>query len=135
MFTQSHVLFDPDRNLCTNDLNLTLESAVLTVRWSKVIQFKERVLHIPLHKIPTSPFCPSTTLLRLTLENAPCLGPITLFQYAWKGASNVPLTHRQFTNKLQASLNMVGLNASKFSGHSFRRGEPCGPSNEGFQLT
>ena len=122
LLVPSHVLFDPDRNLCASDLNLTLDGAVLTVRWSKVIQFKERVLHIPLPKIPDSPLCPSTALLRLTLENPTCPQPIPLFRYSWMGASNVPLTHHQFTAKLQACLKLVGLDASRFSGHSFRRG-------------
>ena len=121
LLVTSHVLFDPNLNLCAHDLNLTLEGAVLTVRWSKVIQFKERVLHIPLPKIPDSPLCPSTALLRLTLENPSCPQPTPLFRYSWLGAS-VPLTQGQFTNKLQSCLNLVGRDASKFSGHSFRRG-------------
>ena len=76
----SHLLFDPGRNLCANDVQFTDEGVILTVRWSKVIQFKERVLHIPLPKIPNSPFCPSTALLQLTLENPPCSRPVPLFR-------------------------------------------------------
>ena len=122
LLVESHALFDPNRNLCSDDLKFNLDGAVLSVRWSKVIQFKEPVLHIPLPKIPNSPYCPSTALLRLTLESPPCPFPVPLFRYTWMGALNVPLTHRQFTDKLRACLNRVGLDASKFSGHSFRRG-------------
>lgn len=122
LLVPSHLLFDPERNLCAGDVQFTLNGAVLTVRWSKVIQFKERILHIPLPKIPNSPFCPSTALLRLTLESPPCARPTPLFRYSWLGASNVPMTHHQFTDKLMACLVAVGLDASKYSGHSFRRG-------------
>lgn len=122
LLVSSHVLFDPAKNLCASDINFTLEGAVLTVRWSKVIQFRERILQIPLPKIPSSPFCPSTALLQLTLESPSCSRPTPLFRYTWMGASNVPLTHKQFTDKLQACLGLVGLDASKYSGHSFRRG-------------
>ena len=118
----SHLLFDPGQNLCANDVQFTDEGVILTVRWSKVIQFKERVLHIPLPKIPNSPFCPSTALLQLTLENFPCSRSGPLFRYSWLGASNVPLTQCQFTGKLQACSGAIGLDASKYSGHSLRRG-------------
>ena len=116
------MLFDPDCNLCAGDVPFTEKGAILTVRWSKVIQFKERILHIPLPKIVDSPICPSTALLHLTLDSPPCSNPVSLFHYTLVGASNVPLTHNQFTDKLRACLSVVGLDATKFSGHSFRKG-------------
>ncbi|MEW8545902.1 MAG: hypothetical protein AB2693_20460, partial [Candidatus Thiodiazotropha sp.] len=122
LLVPSHLLFDPRRNLCANDVQFSLDGAVLAVRWSKVIQFQERTLHIPLPKIPTSPLCPSTALLRLTLENPKCTSPTPLFCYTWMGASNVPLTQKQFTDKLQVCLTHIGLDSSKYSGHSLRRG-------------
>lgn len=118
----SHLLFDPRRHLCANDVQFYSDSAVLTVRWSKVIQFQERILHIPLPRIPDSPLCPSSALLRLTLESPPCTRPTPLFRYTWLGAANVPLTQKQFTEKLQACLNRIGLDSSRYSGHSLRRG-------------
>lgn len=122
LLVPSHLLFDPARNLCADDVHFTLTGAVLTVRWSKVIQFKERILHIPLPKIPDSPYCPSTALLQLTLESPPCALPVPLFRYTWLGASNVPLTQHQFTEKLKTCLAGLGLDSSQYSGHSFRRG-------------
>lgn len=118
----SHLLFDPKRNLCANDVQFTLNGAILTVRWSKVIQFQERILLIPLPKIVNSPLCPSTALLRLTLENPSCSHPVPLFRYTWVGANNVPLTQKQFSEKLQMCLGKIGFDPSKYSGHSLRRG-------------
>ena len=118
----SHLLFDPTRNLCASDVSFTNDGVILSVRWSKVIQFKERILQIPLPKIPNSPFCPSTALLRLTLECPSFPLPVPLFRYSWLGASNVPLTQNQFMDKLHSCLGAIGLDTSKYSGHSLRRG-------------
>ena len=68
LLVPSHMLFDPKRHICASDVQFTPDGAILTVRWSKVIQFRERVLHIPLPKIIDSPFCPSNALLRVTLR-------------------------------------------------------------------
>ena len=118
----SHLLFDPRRHLCANDVHFYPDGAVLTVRWSKVIQFQERILHIPLPRVPNSPLCPSSALLRLNLESPPCTRPTPLFRYTWLGAENVPLTQKQFTERLQTCLDLIGLDSSKYSGHSLRRG-------------
>ena len=122
LLVPSHILFDPGRSLCANDVQFNDDGVILTVRWSKVIQFRERILHIPLPKIPNSPFCPSTALLHLTLDCPPCSRPVPLFRYSWAGASNVPLTQTKFTEKLHACLVGIGLDASNYSGHSLRRG-------------
>ena len=73
LLVQSHILFDPRKHLCADDVWFTPDGAILTVCWSKVIQFQEKVLHIPVPKIRNSPFCPSTALLRMSFENHPCL--------------------------------------------------------------
>ena len=36
LFVQSHLLFDPGRNLCASDLSLTADGAIITVRWKKL---------------------------------------------------------------------------------------------------
>ena len=122
LLVASHLLFNPERNLCASDVRFTVGGAVLSVRWSKVIQFKERILHIPLPKIPDSPFCPSTALLLLTLENPATSLPTPLFRYSWLGANNVPMTQHLFSDRLKQCLGAIGLDASRYSGHSFRRG-------------
>ena len=109
----SHTIFDPDWNLCANDVHFTVEGAVLMVRWSKVIQFRER-----LTKNTRLPTLSITALLRLTLESRPCSCRLLLFRYAWMGAANVPLRQHRFNEKLKACLNAIGLDASKYSGQS-----------------
>ena len=122
LLVNSHIDFDPSRHLCARDVQFTNEGAVLTVRWSKVIQFRERLLHIPLPKIPNSPFCPSTALLHLMLENPVGSFPVPLLRYSFAGATHIPLTYKQFMDKLRFCLAAIGIKPSDYSGHSFRRG-------------
>ena len=55
------------------------------------------------------------------------------------GASNIPLTQHQFTEKLKTCLAKMGLDASQYSGHIFHRGGAkfalqCGLSTELIKL-
>ena len=122
LLVESHIVFDPSRHLCASDVNFSTEGAILTVRWSKVIQFRQKVLQVPLPKIPNSPLCPSTALLQLTLDNPASSIPVPLFRYSLAGASHVPLTQLQFTEKLRSCLRAMGIPTSNYSSHSFRRG-------------
>ena len=67
LLVSSHLLFDPGHNLCASasDAHFTLDGAILTgVRWSKVIQFRECILHIP--KFPFLPLhCITSAYLRM----------------------------------------------------------------------
>ena len=121
LLVQSIGSFDPSRNLCTSDVEFQGEGVVLTVRWSKVIQFRERTLRIPLPKIKNSLFCPSTALLGLCLTCPSQEGPAPLFRYIENGTP-VTLTQAKFVSKLRQSLADLGFPADQYSGHSFRRG-------------
>ena len=73
--------FDPSRHLCRSDIQLGTSGAVISVRWSKTIEFKQKTLYVPLSRIAESPCCPTTALL-LTLTRLPrSSGPIPLFCY------------------------------------------------------
>lgn len=115
-------LFDPTRHLCATDVQFTAEGAVLSVRWSKVIQFQQRLLRIPLPKIPNSHFCPSSALLCIHLDIPHQSAPCPLFSYRTSDHSVVPLTIASFTRKLQSCMIALGIPPDRYSGHSLRRG-------------
>lgn len=94
---------------------------MLTVRWSKVIQFREKILKIPLPHIQNSVFCPSSSLLAMSLDCPNLSSPSPLFRFK-NGSEVTVLTQSIFTAKLRACLSDLGYPACKFSGHSFRRG-------------
>ena len=121
LLVQSPSDFNPALHLCATDAQFNPKGVVLTVRWSKVIQFRERILLIPLPHIPKSPFCPSTALLTLLLDCPATSTPAPLFRYRADG-NIIILTQDNFTKKLHDCLRGLGFEARDFSGHSFRRG-------------
>ncbi len=120
LLIQSVNTFDPSRHLCASDVQFTPGGAVLLVRWSKVIQFRERVLRIPLPRISDSPLCPSMALLRMMLDLPHGSNSVPIFRF-WENTHS-PLTQAQFTVKLHSCLKAMGVDPRKYSGHSFRRG-------------
>ena len=81
LLIQSTESFDPSKHLCAHDVEFIPEGVILSIRWSKVIQYRECILHIPLPKIKDSPFCPSTSLLGLTIECPAGSTPVPLFRF------------------------------------------------------
>ena len=114
-------VFDPSRHLCASDAKFISDGVILSVRWSKVIQFRERNLQIPLPHIPNSAFCPSNALLGMFIECPPPSGPVPLFRYK-ENFSCLPLTQALFTKRLHEVLQSLGFPPDKYSNHSFRRG-------------
>ena len=93
---------------------------IVSFRYSKTIQFRERTLHTPLIEIQDSLLCPvkafqhmcSSTLIKpedplFSLPNKECV---------W---------YNHFQTKLKHLIKKTGLKPDNFSSHSFRR---CGTS-------
>ena len=60
----SHYTFDPSQQLVQSNFQIFPWGALVTIRWSKTIQFRERVVQIPLPVIPDSPLCPVIAIQR-----------------------------------------------------------------------
>ena len=115
-FLSESSIFNPARDLSIDALSVVNEDFYLTLTWTKTIQFRERVLVIPLPHMHAHPLCPASALIRL------------LKMYARKNASpeepllqvdleqNMPLSYKTFIGRLRSILG------GAFSGHSFRRG-------------
>ena len=113
--------FDPNKHLCCSDVRFSPSGAVVCVRWSKTIQFRQRILEIPLPHIPGSPYCPSSALFLCTALLPATRNPRPLFCYLSPSGVK-PITHSDFVAFLRKSLTKVGIESSKYSGHSFRKG-------------
>ena len=55
LLVKSITSFDSNLHLCRQDATFTEDGVSLAVRWSKTIQYRQRILHIPLPRIPGSP--------------------------------------------------------------------------------
>ena len=77
MFRKSHLLptisssFNPKKQLTKSDFKIYLGRSCYHIRWSKTIQFRERVIDIPLPRIPGSRLCPTSALYRAFSFTAP----------------------------------------------------------------
>ena len=114
--------FDVTRELSRNKIDIQSEADVVLVlmNYSKTSQFGNKNVVIPLLRNPTLALDPVYHLkelfTRFPLENS-----LPAFSYIEKGKIKC-ITYEGFTKELRHLLNLAGLKADSFSGHSFRRG-------------
>ena len=128
MFRKSHLLpttsssFNTKKQLTKSDFKIYSWGALVTIWWSKTIQFRERVVDIPLTRIPGSPLCPTSALYPALSFTAPVS---SRDQQAFNGVDQSFHTHtftyNSFVEKLRHHLSMLGLDPNNYAGHSFRR--------------
>ena len=103
--------FDPrrhhQRHLTRGDVALTAHALLVTFKCTKTIQFGERLLLIPLLRIPGSPLCPVTAYRRM-IELVPARRSCPVFLLP--GPSGiVPLTKGSFVSQFRACLSAMGI--------------------------
>jgi integrase len=121
------------KHLSREDITFTVDSMRLTIKWSKVIQFKDRTLVIEFPRMPGSVMCPVTATFRAfqLSASAPPNGPAFVSK---SGIPHSPLSPCVFVKKVQECLKKVGIEPSQYSGHSFRRGGASWAYNIGIPL-
>lgn len=111
--------FDPTKHLCRRDIKIKADHLVVSFNWSKTNQFRNRIVSIPVAEIPGSVLCPVTAyknLVKMVLANgcAPAFthsdSPLHFFHFD------------KFSLSIKDAISQIGLDSSRFSGHSFRRG-------------
>ena len=108
--------FNPSKHLRRGDI------LFFTDRWSKTIQFSQRILTIPIPHIGQHPLCPYTALKHaFRLIPAPVSGPAFVIPASTEGGL-IPLTYGKFNSLLKLLTAKMNLDPSQFSGHSFRSG-------------
>ena len=122
LFPSSSHQFDPARNLMRKDIQILSSFALVTVNWTKTIQFGERTISISIPRIPGSILCPGNALEtyfhRVPVPISHCL-PLFVYQL---GSALQPFTYSTFIQLLCDKLSLVGLPPNLYSGHSFRHG-------------
>ena len=111
-------VFEPNKDLRRIDLLPTSWGYILQLRYSKTIQFREKVMEIILPRVNNA-LCPASallTLLRLgTALNPDPLSPLFIVD------TSRPMTYKMFMSVLGQCVLKSGIQA-RLSGHSFRRG-------------
>lgn len=95
----------------------------ITLKTSKTDPFKEGAeIHI---RRTNNDLCPVAALLAWLVKRGNAPGPLFHF------ASGTPLTRANFVGELKRAINAIGMNAERFSGHSFRAGAATTAANNG----
>lgn len=104
--------------LLRKDITMIGENLCVTMRWSKTIQFGQRLLKTPLLKLQSSILCPVNAYQKM-LEFI----PITRIDQPLFVLKNEKIvTYYMFQKRFRYILSELGYDSSKFSSHSFRRG-------------
>lgn len=113
--------FDPDKQLLRKDVACEKDVLLVKVRWSKTIQFQQKVLKVPLVRIKGSKICPVKAYQNMVKQNPTKDGEAPLFGVRYK-KSVVPISYRTFNRFIKKAVELVGRKSDRFSTHSLRRG-------------
>ena len=112
--------FDSKKQLTRGDILLENDILIVLVKWSKTIQFGQRILRIPLINIPGNILCPVKAYKDM-IKAIPAHKTSPAFCILKEGEI-IPIIYKQFQNKLRNLIEKTGRNSKYYSSHSFRRG-------------
>ena len=113
--------FNPEHQF-TRDVNLTTpdHAMMFEIRWSKTIQFKQKVLRMPILPAQNKAICPVYwTYKMMQLVPAGPKDPVLAINYRNKLVS---LSANQLIYRIRKWLLLIGYDPSIYSLHSLRRG-------------
>lgn len=113
--------FDEDKHLQKKDIEVGEDWVKVTARWSKTNQFKERVAVIPIVRTKGSIF-DLGIYWQAYAKRDKGEGASPAFGIPNKWGGRTAMTHNWFGKRLKEVLTEAGVEAWKYSGHSFRSG-------------
>ena len=129
MLRKSHLLasspgsFNTSQHLLRSDFQSFPWGYLMSIRWSKTIQFRERVVQLPLPLIPNSPLCPARAITRAMYFTHQANPSSQAFLFlSLPDLQQKFFTYAMFLKKLRAVLLSLALPAKDYACHSFRRG-------------
>ena len=105
------------RQLAKDSIVFNKKGMKVNIRWSKTIQFRQKVLEIAVYAIPGSILCPVKAVRRLLRVNR-CSDKGPLFAIT----NHKVFTYTMLQKKLKQVTVDIGLQKGKFTTHSIRRG-------------
>ena len=114
--------FDAYQQLLRSDYTFYSWGGLVTIRWSKTIQFRERVVRLPLSFLPDSPLS-SVTAVKRAMHFTRKASPDSQ-AFAFLRSPDLVLMHFSyplFLKKLRAILSAIELSVKDYACHSFRR--------------
>ena len=112
--------FDGAKQLTRESITVAANAVMVDVVWSKTLQFKEKVLNIPLIRLRNKAICPLYWLL-LMIQLNPASPSDPAFCY-FRNGKFMTLTYPRLVYWLRRWLIMANINPEGYTMHSFRRG-------------
>ena len=111
------------------DITVLSSSLVIRFKWTKTLQSGGRLLSIPLAAVPRFLLCPVAAYTRM-VELVPVPDGFPAF-VLHNGVAFLPVMHSFFQFVLKSLAADCGVESSKLSSHSFRRGGATFAFNSG----
>ena len=113
--------FDSQKQLTRGNIKMRKNALLVTLDWTKTIQYNQRKLVVPLVAIPGSKLCPVEAFRKMS-SFIPAEDKDPAFLYVDNQGKRHPVTYHQFQRILKRTIECIGKDPAKFSSHSFRRG-------------
>ena len=114
--------FDKELQFCRSDVNLLgLDKAMMVeIRWSKTIQYKQRILRLPVLPAKNKAICP-VFWMHFMVSKIP-VGPQDLVLSLVEGHNILALSANQLIYRFRKWLILIGQDPSIYTLHSLHRG-------------
>ena len=114
--------FNPNQQFCRADVNLTSvqDPLMVEVRWSKVIQFRQRVLRLPVLPAHNKAVCPVYWMHHMVARVQ--AGPQDPLFAIPNKKTVVALSANQLVTRFRKWLKIIQIDETQYSLHSLRRG-------------
>ena len=112
LLNKSACTFKPDQQLRRSDFQFCPWGILILVCWSKTIQFREKIVQLPLPYIPGSPLCPATAVQRVLSFTHSATPESQAFM--WYGLVMQKLTPFTYSQYSQANYEAKKIQEGKF---------------------
>ena len=114
--------FDKEQQFCRGDINLLgLDRAMMVeIRWSKIIQFKQKILRVPVLPAKNKAVCP-VFWVHFMVQAISAKNDQPALALA-DGRKILALLANQLITRLRKRLTLIGEDSMRYSLHSLHRG-------------
>ena len=114
--------FNPGQQLVRADIIKGEDRLVVLFKWSKTNQYNSRIVAVPILALPGTSICPVTAYSDL-IRASPASSGHPCFSYWNKRSKKLDcISRNDLQDYLRSLVSRIGLDPSKFSCHSLRRG-------------
>ena len=114
---------DYNKIVCREDITFHKWGVNSVIRTTKTIQFNQRTINIPLPICPNSVLCPVQALFHaFSFVPSTAKGTPAFVVPGRSPHRPEPIVGKVFVGRVHSALKSVGMDTSRYSGHSFRRG-------------